>query len=543
MERFADILLILLLFFAPFSFAATEPWAFSILQSGIAAVFILVAAKRKFTVSPLSKPVLFMLGFLAAYSFAQSFMQVTISNGAKLYPTTLIRIFTLEHVSLFLTWMVLVFSVSQLSGTPEYMRRYMRAAALCGLAVTLCIAVFPNGGYIKLMSGRVYNGMGPFFNRNHAAVFIGMAAVIQLYLGISGIYCSRRDMQDSRRIYKQIFMFLVFAGLLAAVIATRSRGGSVSTLTGILCFAAMSVLILADSLKKKIIGISAVALAAACSAVLIISNSDSINRYAHRERPEYTRTQLYVSVPKILKDWPVWGIGAGSAPIAIPVYTEKLYDYVEHFHNDWLEIAAETGIFGISVIIAGLIWFLFTALNVLKRAEKEEKLSFAGLSSAMLVMLIGSFVDFHFFIPSNAYLFFMLAGLLCSSAIDQQHKQTKSSAADRIFMAIILIVSYITPMKKAAAWRFYQFGRELKASQRFEYYEKGLRLYPSPMFASKAGRAYLDSSSIESDPEKAKNYQERAKEIERDFRIKYPFDPAIALLSKECAVNKKGNKK
>ena len=124
MERFADILLILLLFFAPFSFAATEPWAFSILQSGIAAVFILVAAKRKFTVSPLLKPVLFMLGFLAAYSFAQSFMQVPVSNGAKLYPTTLIRIFTLEHVSLFLTWMVLVFSVSQLSGTPEYMRRY-----------------------------------------------------------------------------------------------------------------------------------------------------------------------------------------------------------------------------------------------------------------------------------------------------------------------------------------------------------------------------------------------------------------------------------
>lgn len=543
MELFADILLGLLLFFAPFSFAATEPWAFSILQSGIVAVFILVATKKSFTITPLLKPVLFILGFLAAYSFVQSFNQVAVSNGAELYPTTLIRLFTLEHTSLFLTWAVLAFSVSQLSYTSEDMRKYMRVITICGLAVMLCVAVFPAGGYIKLMSGRVYNGVGPFFNRNHAAVFMGMISVILLYLGISRIYRRRNATKfSSRFITKQICISITFIGLIIAILATKSRGGSASTLAGILCFAAMSSWILADSLKKKLIGVSAVAITAACLAGLIISNSDSINRYANRERPEYTRTQLYTSVPKILKDWPVWGIGTGSAPIAIPVYTEKLHDYVDRFHNDWLEIIADTGIFGIVMLSGGLAWFIFAAWRVLKRAEKTEKLAFAALSSAMLVMLLGSFVDFHFFIPSNAYLFFMLTGLLCSSAIDQRYKKVKSSMTDRILMAVIIIVSCITPLKKAAAWRLYQFGRELKAAQRFEYYEKALRLYPSPEFASKVGRAYLDISRIESDSLTAGNYREKAREIEKDFRTKYPFDPAIAMLSRECSDNKGKNK-
>ncbi|MCR4819782.1 MAG: O-antigen ligase family protein [Elusimicrobiales bacterium] len=543
MEIFANTLLGLLLFFAPFSFAATEPWSFSILQSGIVIVFILVATKKRFMIPPLLKPVLFMLGFLAVYSFVQSFTQVSVSNGSELYPTTLIRLFTLEHTSLFLTWTVLVFSISQLSGTSEDMRRYMRIITLCGLAVMLCVAVFPGGGYIKLMSGRTYNGVGPFFNRNHAAVFMGMISVIMMYMGISGIYRHRNATKfSSRFITTQACISITFIGMIIAIIATRSRGGSASTLAGILCFAAMSILILSNSLKKKIIGVSAVAVTAACLAGLIITNSDSINRYAHRERPEYTRTQLYTSVPKILKDWPIWGIGTGSAPIAIPAYTEKLHDYVYRFHNDWLEMIAGTGIFGFSVLLCGFLWFALTARKILKRMEKNEKLAFAGLSSAMLVMLLGSLVDFHFFIPSNAYLFFMLTGLLCSRAIDQHYKTVKSSRTDRILMAVIIIISCITPFKKAAAWRLYQFGKELKAAHKFEYFEKALRLYPSPLFASKVGLAYLDTSRIESDLGKARNYKERAMEIEKHFRTKYPFDPAIALLSRKCSDNKGGIK-
>ena len=195
------------------------------------------------------------------------------------------------------------------------------------------------------------------------------------------------------------------------------------------------------------------------------------------------------------------------------------------------------------MLSGGLAWFMFIAWRVLKKMEKTEKLAFAGISSAMLVMLLGSFVDFHFFIPSNAYLFFMLAGLLCSSAIDQHYKKVKSSMTDRILMAVIIMLSCITPLKKTAAWRLYQFGRELKAAQRFEYYEKALCLYPSPEFASKVGMAYLDISRIESDSVKSGNYRERAREIEKDFRTKYPFDPAIAMLSRECSDNKRKKQK
>lgn len=537
MKQYTNILIFILLFFAPFSFAAVEPWAFSMLQLGIITAFILISVKHRFVLTTLLKPVLFGLFFLAFYSFIQAIWPVTInSNVPVFHPITIMRLYTLEHVSLFLTWLALVFIVSQLNSSEDTLRKYLRAIALCGLSIMLCMLIFPNGQYIKLLTGLAYKGIGPFFNRNHAAVFMGMSAIVSAYIAISEICVYKNCVQHlnkKRFITEQIFIWSAFAGLLISIAATRSRGGNAATLAGLLIFAFLSSLILPNTQKKRLISASCAGMLAILSAYFIVANSDKINHFANRERPEHTRTQLCTAVPKILHDYPIWGIGIGAGPEVIPAYTEKLHERVERFHNDWFEIMVGAGILGTLILAGTILCFAMRIFKLTKKLEKKDKLTVAAIISAMSVMLLGSFVDFHFFVPANAYLFFLLLGLLCSPVLGSPAKIIKPNDLSKIFTMALLLLACILPFRKAIAWRCYQLGKDLKNESRLEYYNKGLKAYPSPKYAVQTGREYLKLGRKTNNALQASEYIEKSKLIDKTFLETYPKDPDLRLLQME----------
>jgi O-antigen ligase len=128
---------------------------------------------------------------------------------------------------------------------------------------------------------------------------------------------------------------------------------------------------------------------------------------------------------------PIGGTGLGTLQIVYPPY-ESLYDgkIVNHTHNDYLEALAETGILG------GLCcaWFLGVLFSESLRRLRQDNNSFVGtLQLSGLIACVGflvhSFVDFNLHIPSNAFLFFLMAHLATTefrtAAPDPAHQRSR----------------------------------------------------------------------------------------------------------------------
>jgi len=110
---------------------------------------------------------------------------------------------------------------------------------------------------------------------------------------------------------------------------------------------------------------------------------------------------------------PFRGHGLGTLQLVYPPY-ESLYDgkIVNHTHNDYLEVLAETGLLG-GICCA---WFLGVLLvQSLERLRPfnnsfSEALQLSGFL-ACSGFLVHSLVDFNLHIPANALLFFLMAHL------------------------------------------------------------------------------------------------------------------------------------
>jgi len=131
---------------------------------------------------------------------------------------------------------------------------------------------------------------------------------------------------------------------------------------------------------------------------------------------------------RIFLDHPFVGTGLGTLQLVYPPY-ESLYDgkIVNHTHNDYLEVLAETGLLG------GIccLWFLGVLLVRSLQRLRQFNHSFAGAlrlsgSVACSGFLVHSLVDFNLHIPANVLLFFLMAHLATAEI-----QQTGPPAASR----------------------------------------------------------------------------------------------------------------
>ncbi len=93
-------------------------------------------------------------------------------------------------------------------------------------------------------------------------------------------------------------------------------------------------------------------------------------------------------------------------------YKPKDYIEIVYAHNCYLQMAAETGIFGLLIFL----WFVAALLKgavfkVLKFKDKFLKATLIGIVGGILAYLVHSFVDTHLYSLPLAVLFWAMAGL------------------------------------------------------------------------------------------------------------------------------------
>lgn len=537
MNLFIKILVGGLLFFAPFSFAGTEPWAFSVLQGGIVLSFLaVIVTNRHLYATPALKMVTWVLGFLIVCALVQSVFPRTILEGPALHPFTFMPLFTWEHASLFATYLALVWLVVQVYPSYEESSHLLFVLMLAGVAVALCAVGFSRGEYIYKLTG-IRGGVGPFLNRNHAGVFFALAAVSSL-----GFLCARQlryakmMARNERHAFyiQQLLLGLVFAGLSASVFATRSRGGMLAWLVGVFSYSFLCFWAVPPKLKKRLKGLFITLFVLGLVGWFISTHIEAINEFAHRTggTSEGIRKMLYQAAWQLLKEYPLFGIGIGAMPVVITSYTAfPLHEYIERLHCDWLEILLGVGWIGGAILAFFISGFVWIVLRRLKRLDTRKQLFFAGLLSALLVMCVGSTVDFHFFIPGVAFEFFIILGLVCSPTFYKHYTHIKHIYRWQkgILVLVCAAVLYV-PTQHTLAWRLFLFGRGLKEEAKIQVFQQGLAHYPSPRYALRLANAYFNAGVYAKDPAQKAAYYGQAHSLATQYLQKYPREKELSIL-------------
>lgn len=403
--NFLRVGLCVLITFAVAAHGGVEEWARAVLETGGAFLFLIWAVRFYFNEQepPVFSPLLPPLALFFLVGLGQWFFRAT----ASAYSTRIELLLLLASL-LFLFLCVQVFRTLQ----------DWRAFVWFGMGLAFAVSVFgilqhlTFNGKLYWVRELTYGGIpfGPYVNRNHFAGLMELLiplALVPLVLG-----------KVRRERLAVVALFAVMP--IAALFLSASRGGIVSFCVQ---FALLVYLLLRRrGMTKHLLAVSAVLLAA-LTIVTWLGVGRILQRFSSFQSLEVTgskRAAMRMGAWHIFLDHPLAGTGLGTLQIVYPPY-ETLYDgkVVNHAHNDYLEALAETGALG------GLCcaWFLGVLLLKSFSLFRQRDFSFPGalqLSGivACAGFLVHALVDFNFHIPSNLWLFFLMAHL----ATTQIHK-------------------------------------------------------------------------------------------------------------------------
>ena len=541
MNLFLKIIITGMIFFTPFSFAGTEAWAFTVLQGLLLlAAFMLFFSRRVLIFPSLFKVVFAAFFILIGLALVQScFPQTLLSDTLPWYPVTLMQLYTLEHASLFVTYLGVVIVTVQVYQSWKEVQQLAWTLVICAACVELCELIFPNGEYIAFLTGTPANSasVGPFLNRNHAGMFFVMNALVALgFFFTHQLQYKKLFTREQRAsfIVQQICLGLLSVGLMLAAIFTRSRGAMLSLFIGLFAYAFLCIWCVPSQVRRRLKRIFYTLLLLVVSSAWVYTHVEDINEFAQRQTGASAeiRQMMYHAAGHILQKYPVWGIGIGAMPVVITEYTDfDVHQYIERLHNDWLEITLGVGFVGATLILAVLGWFAWGALRRLKQLDTRKQFVFASLLSALLAMCVGSCVDFHFFIPGCALVFFILLGAINAPTFHHHHIHVwRMGWLGATILFVVLIAACYVPLRKTLCWRAFVFGHGLKTEAKLASYEKGLSYYPGPHYAVRLGNSYYNTAVHAKDPFVKMFYFEQAQNLATQYLEQYPKDKELSRL-------------
>jgi O-antigen ligase len=145
----------------------------------------------------------------------------------------------------------------------------------------------------------------------------------------------------------------------------------------------------------------------------------SLENLKKEERPVYYKNSL-----DLIKSFFLTGTGPGTFVYAYPMFDKKASEgLLDHAHNDYLEMLAESGVVGGGCLILAA----YTALGyIIKRWKKRSgyfgKGVILGCVLGITAILVHSLSDFNLRIPSNAVYFVTLYALAIRQTLDYENR-------------------------------------------------------------------------------------------------------------------------
>lgn len=395
--------------FAVLAFGTVEVWSESILEAGAAVLFlwwaVLLFRRRELEIHwhAIFWPVLAFIGFVC--------VQLVFRQTAEPFLT---RVALLKVVACFLLFFLFVQAFrtrKDLTFFAWFLMSFGFIVAVLGIAQS-----FTSHSVIYWFRPLTEGGdpFGPFVDRDHFAGFMELVVPVGMSLIVF------------RGVRREQIPFLGILTLIpiAALLLTTSRGGIVSFLCEIGVLGALTQLRHAKFQMAALAGIliSVLAIVGWLGAGKIL---DRVKAHSVTDLPTDRRITMLKGAWRMFLWRPVMGAGLGTTVAVYPRY-ETFYDgrIVDHVHDDYAELLAETGLTG---GLCGLA-FLFLLFREAKRRLTEDQSAFSqAIHAAGVVacvgLLIHGLVDFNFHIPANGLFFLFQAAIVISPVFSRRRQQ------------------------------------------------------------------------------------------------------------------------
>jgi O-antigen ligase len=379
-----------ILMFGPLALGVVDDWAIALFEVGAAIVLLTwtlwqsMAVEPKLRWSPLFAP---MLVF-----FALILTQIAFHRTAYLHDS-------LSELWLYFAYGILTFVAVQLVQSDDrVILLFGGVLAIYGsiYAIFAVLQGFTSEGKLYWMiKSRFRSVYGGYVNHNHYAGLMELLLPIVLALAFSG---SVRGTKSG---------LLAFAATLmaASVFLCQSRGGMFAvTIETVL----LAIFWMRQFSPRKSAVIFVLFCLVTASFLAWIAPQQVGSRITDTHDP--ARWLIHRDSIRMFAAHPFLGSGFGTFAAAFPRY-RVFYDgfFVNHAHDDYLELLLETGLAGFGVAM----WFLVVLYREAFRNIRSVRLSQATvISTAALAgctgLLVHSFMDFNLHIPANAALFYVL---------------------------------------------------------------------------------------------------------------------------------------
>jgi O-antigen ligase len=292
----------------------------------------------------------------------------------------------------------------------SYRERRLLTLVLLGIGVVsvllglVQVAQGPGSSLRFFLVTNTNDAVGSFANRNHFAAFVYS---LILFAGAWAIYAvsesenllSRRG-QTGASILPIVVSFLILIMLLSAEAVARSRTGLILTMFAVFGIFALAYTQRSGS-RKWTTRLMLAATTLAAVFVVQFSLYRIMDRFADDPltdaRLPVARTTLQAS-----KAFMPFGSGIGSF---IPVYGiyQKPVDlltnaYMNHAHNDFLELSLETGAAGALLVGVFMVWFVLRSIANWRRAPSGANAIDRSLARAatmiIALLLVHSLLDY-----------------------------------------------------------------------------------------------------------------------------------------------------
>jgi O-antigen ligase len=307
------------------------------------------------------------------------------------------------------TWLVALGTFEALYGLVQYLTGWQKIFA-----------------YVKKYN--LDEATGTYINRNHFAGFLEMVIPFGVALVLYENAKLPRKVMPGRNVNARIKRVLggrklsriglwLFAAtvMVAGLFFSLSRMGIISAIASLAVMAAFS-----GFQRKAGLWFAAGIMASGMILVLWMGAGPTLGRFGTISE-EYTsadesRWSLWKDTARLIGGHPLLGSGLGTFPVAFTrVQSTFLGQFVNHAHNDYLELASDLG------IPAAALFFGSTGALLVRVARKAassevsfERAMALGCLGSIAAILLHSVADFNLYIPANALVFSLILGLAAS---------------------------------------------------------------------------------------------------------------------------------
>jgi len=470
--RLATLLVMACALFGPLAFGATQVWAWAALECGAGGIILLCLVRGRVSARLSLLPVaVLVIGILQVVPLPASILKLisplswSLQNGLDnssaadaLNCVSLNCGATLSALRRLFLMAMTVLSVAALARHSRYKRAIAWTLALTGIAVLLLGILFSGSKPYRVMGFHDMTGpirpwknpllsplhsagmgypdlvrigglhyvadapvvgdvFGPFVSSNQFAACIGLTLPVLIGL-LLGFHPSR----PARIALYALAAVAACAALATVAFGAHSRAGVLALLSAFLAMAFLGT-------HRKSIRAALAVLAAAglVTCALLFAAASRPTRDPDDQpaaNPSLAALELSVrsSARRRLAAWraggrmlaraPILGVGLGAYEASQPAFGSV--PPVFYFaHNDYLQLAAETGIIGL-IVATGLAVFLFIQARKAGRhvSAPRERILRLGIIGALCAFAVHSVFDYNLHVPANAFLFAVLLGLL-----------------------------------------------------------------------------------------------------------------------------------